>query len=74
MNIELHEHLMRVTVDTFKKETDKLEATVRARDAEIARLRRELFAPKRGILGGYDVTGWGPSLPGVTQFDKRESE
>jgi hypothetical protein len=28
MNIELHEHLMRVTVDTFKKETDKLKAEI----------------------------------------------
>ena len=26
MNTELHEHLMRVTVDTFKRETDKLKA------------------------------------------------
>ena len=26
MNIELHEHLMRVTVDTFKREADKLKA------------------------------------------------
>ena len=26
MNIELHEHLMRVTVDTVKRETDKLKA------------------------------------------------
>ena len=26
MNIELHEHLMRITVDTFKEETDKLKA------------------------------------------------
>ena len=26
MNIELHERLMRVTVDTFKRETDKLKA------------------------------------------------
>ena len=26
MNIELHEHLMRVTVDTFKRETDNLKA------------------------------------------------
>jgi hypothetical protein len=53
---------------------ETLKAEIRARDAEIARLRRELFAPKRDILGGYDVTGWGPSLPGVTQFDKQAGE
>jgi regulator of replication initiation timing len=37
MDIELHEHLMRVTVDTFKKETDKLKY-------ENQRLRDKLHA------------------------------
>jgi hypothetical protein len=37
MDVELHEHLMRVTVDTFKKETDKLKE-------ENERLREKLLA------------------------------
>ena len=46
MNIELHENLMRVTVDTFKRETDKLkekalywESQYRASEETVASMR-----------------------------------
>ena len=42
MNIELHERLMRVTVDTFKRETDKLKAELE-RESVMAKEWRKAF-------------------------------
>ena len=43
MNIELHERLMRVTVDTFKRETDKLKAELAKEKDRNGALDNETF-------------------------------
>jgi hypothetical protein len=73
MNIELHEHLMRVTVDPFKKETDKLKATAiywesrcRASEDAVASMRTALRT------NGFEqtLTGeWKPPLGKRPDFE-----
>lgn len=64
MNIELHEHLMRVTVDTFKKETDKLKETVAKFEAAREQIDIEYYSMRSAlILNGFAQTPTGEWMP-----------
>ena len=57
MNAELHEHLMRVTVDTFKRETDKLKEQLRRESALAEEYRKHFMSSdawRMGLSGEID--------------------
>jgi hypothetical protein len=64
MNIELHEHLMRVTVGTFKKETDKLKAEIARREECRVKESAEWFAMRAAMMvNGFTQTPAGEWMP-----------
>ena len=80
MNIELHEHLMRFTVDTFKRETDKLKAQIsklalqgEVRYEMICNLQDWLEKASNSLLAaGYERTPtneWKPPLGKRPDFE-----
>ena len=80
MNIELHERLMRVTVDTFKRETDKLkervvylEQNLRDLGAFCDSYQRDYGTAKSALLrDGYELTPtgeWKPPLGNRPDFE-----
>ena len=80
MNIELHENLMRVTVDTFKRETDKLkervvylEQNLRDLGAFCDSYQRDYGTANSALLrDGYELTTtgeWKPPLGKRPDFE-----
>jgi hypothetical protein len=73
MNTELHEHLMRITVDTFKKETDKLKAEIARREESRIKQAHEWFAMRAALLSnGFTEMpngSWKPPLGKRPDFE-----
>jgi hypothetical protein len=73
MNIELHEHLMRVTVDTFKKETDKLKAEIAELQKKDAHVANEWYSMRAVLMSnGFTQTptgAWKPPLGKRPDFE-----
>jgi hypothetical protein len=73
MDTELHEHLMRVTVDVFKKETDKLKAEITRREEGRVKEAHEWFAMRAALMSnGFTQTQtgeWRPPLGKRPDFE-----
>lgn len=60
MNTELHEHLMRVTVDTFKKEADKLKSKIAMPQASSEQVDVEYYSMRAALMSnGFTQTATG---------------
>ena len=73
MNIELHEHLMRITVDTFKRETDKLKSKIAMLEASIEQVGVECYSMRAALMSnGFTQTAtgaWKPPLGKCPDFE-----
>ena len=73
MNTELHERLMRVTVDVFKRETDKLKEEIASREERRASAEHEWFAARAALMSNgftQTITGeWTPPLGKRPDFE-----
>ena len=64
MNIELHERLMRVTIDTFKRETDKLKLKIAMLEASSEQVGVECYSMRAALMSnGFTQTGTGEWKP-----------
>ena len=73
MNAELHEHLMRVTVEAFKRETNKLKEEIACREERRVKTAHEWFAARAALASnGFEQTPtgeWKPPLGKRPDFE-----
>ena len=76
MNADPHEHLMRVTVEVFKRETDKLKEEIACREERRVKTAHEWFAARAALMSnGFEQTStgeWKPPLGKRPGFEEQD--